>query len=52
MLKRTIYPLILPSIIIILSAVLAWRWHELLVLVGDANKVHALLIVFPIFPYI
>jgi len=50
--KRTIYPLILPSVIIILSAVLVWRWHELLVLVGDGNKVHALLIVFPIFPYI
>ena len=52
MLKRSIYPLILPSVIIILSVVLVWRWHELLVLVGDANKVHALLIVFPIFPYI
>jgi diguanylate cyclase (GGDEF)-like protein len=51
-LKRTIYPLILPFVLIILSTVLVWRWHELLVLVDDGNKVHALLIVFPIFPNI
>jgi diguanylate cyclase (GGDEF)-like protein len=52
MLKRTVYPLILPSVLIVLSAVLIWRWHELLVLVNDIDKVHALLILLPIFPYI
>ncbi len=51
-LKRTIYPLILPSVVIILSAALVWRWHELLVLVGDATKINALLTLLPIFPYI
>jgi diguanylate cyclase (GGDEF)-like protein len=38
--------------IIILSAVLVWRWHELLVLINDANQMAALLTVLPIVPYI
>jgi GGDEF domain-containing protein len=50
--KRTIYPLVLPFLLIILSSVLIWHWHELLVLVDDANKVNAFLIVLPIFPNI
>jgi hypothetical protein len=38
----------LPSVIIILSAVLVWRWHELLVLINDADQVFALLTLLPI----
>jgi GGDEF domain-containing protein len=50
--KRTIYPLILPTTILVLAAVLTWQWDKILVMVNDGRQLQTLPLVLPIIPYL
>lgn len=50
--KRTIYPLVLPSALIILSAVTIAYWNDLLHATSGVEEFSALLIILPKIPYL
>ena len=50
--KRTIYPLILPTTILILAAVLTWQWDKILLMVNDGRQLQTLPLILPIIPYL
>jgi diguanylate cyclase (GGDEF)-like protein len=49
--KRIIYPLIIPTILIILSAVVIWKWPSLVQKVNQVKELRALLVILPVLPY-
>ena len=49
--KRSIYPLILPTMLLILATVLIWQWDKILLIISDAKKIQALLLILPVIPY-
>ncbi len=49
--KRTIYPLILPTTILILAVVLIWQWDKILLMIGDGKQIHTVLLILPVIPY-
>jgi diguanylate cyclase (GGDEF)-like protein len=50
--KRDTYPLIIPAIFILLSALLAWQWPGLIKQVGKVKEVRALFTILPLLPYV
>ena len=50
--KRSIYPLILPLMILVLSAVLIWQWDKILPMVRNPRHLQALLVILPMLPSI
>lgn len=50
--KKLIYPLIIPSILILLSGLLVLRWPYLLQRAKDVNEVRAFLVLLPLLPYV
>ncbi len=49
--KRTIYPLILPTMILILAGVLIWQWDKILLMIGNGRQIQAILLILPVIPY-
>lgn len=50
--KRTIYPLIIPACLIILSALVIWKWPDLMEKVSGVKEVKAALVILPVLPYV
>jgi len=50
--KRTIYPLILPTTILVLAAVLTWQWDKILLMINDGRQLQTLPLILPIIPYL
>ena len=50
--KRSIYPLILPLMILVLAGVLIWQWDKILPLVRNPTHLQALLVILPLVPSI
>ena len=50
--KRTIYPLIVPACLIILSALVIWKWPDLMEKVSGMKEVKAALVILPVLPYV
>lgn len=48
--KRSIYPLILPLMILVLAGVLIWQWDKILPLVRNPRHLQALLVILPMVP--
>ncbi|MBW1742917.1 MAG: GGDEF domain-containing protein [Deltaproteobacteria bacterium] len=49
--KRIVYPLIIPTVLIILSAVVIWKWPSLVQRVNEVKELRALLVILPVLPY-
>ncbi|MFC1488593.1 GGDEF domain-containing protein [Thermodesulfobacteriota bacterium] len=49
--KRTIYPFIIPALIIILAAITIWQWPALMRKVNEVEKLRAFLVILPVMPY-
>lgn len=49
--KRTIFPLIIPAILIIVSALIVWKWPELVKQIRGMGELKALLLILPFLPY-
>ncbi len=50
--KRTLYPFILPALIVVISALLVWTWPGLIKKAISFKEIKALLIVLPLLPYL
>lgn len=50
--KRTIYPLIVPAVLIILSALIIWKWTLLTQKVSGVKELRALFVILPVLPYV
>jgi len=50
--KRTIYPFILPVLLIVISAVTLWKWPSLMNEASNIREIRAFLVILPIMPYI
>jgi len=50
--KRTIYPLIVPAVLIILSALIIWKWTLLTQKVSGVKELKALFVILPVLPYV
>ena len=50
--KRTIYPLIVPAGLIIFSALVIWKWPDLMQKVNGVKEVKAVLVILPVLPYV
>ncbi|MGD8521313.1 MAG: GGDEF domain-containing protein [Desulfobacterales bacterium] len=50
--KRSIYPLILPLMILVLAGILIWQWDKILPLVRNPRHLQALLVILPMLPSI
>lgn len=50
--KRTIYPLILPVLLIVISAVTLWNWPSLMNKSSNVREIKAFLVILPLMPYI
>jgi diguanylate cyclase (GGDEF)-like protein len=50
--KRTIYPLILPTTILILATVLVWQWDKILLMINNGRQLQTLPLILPIIPYL
>jgi len=50
--KRTIYPLIIPAGLIIFSALVIWKWPDLMQKVNGVKEVKAVLVILPVLPYV
>ena len=49
--KRTVYPLILPAILVLLAAIAVAKWPDLLQMKSQIKEIKALLEILPILPY-
>ncbi|MBW1860407.1 MAG: GGDEF domain-containing protein [Deltaproteobacteria bacterium] len=49
--KRIVYPLIIPTVLIILSALVIWKWPDLVHKINQVKELRALLIILPVLPY-
>jgi diguanylate cyclase (GGDEF)-like protein len=49
--KRTFYPLIIPAVLIILSALVIWKWPSLVQKVSQVEELRAFLVILPLLPY-
>ena len=50
--KRTIYPFILPVLLIVISAVTLWKWPSLINKASNIREIRAFLVILPMMPYI
>jgi len=50
--RRTLYPLLLPLLVIIIAALTLWKWPGLLKTVQGTKELRALLIMLPVLPYV
>ncbi|MBW1999627.1 MAG: GGDEF domain-containing protein [Deltaproteobacteria bacterium] len=50
--KSSFYPLIIPSLLILVSILLAWQWPIILKKVSKVDELKALLVLIPLFPYV
>ncbi len=50
--KRTIYPFILPVLLIVISAVTLWNWPSLMNKASNVREIKAFLVILPLMPYI
>lgn len=49
--KRIVYPLIIPTVLVILSALVIWKWPDLVQKVNQVKELRALLVILPVLPY-
>lgn len=49
--KQIVYPLIIPTVLIILSAVVIWKWPNLTHKINQVKELKALLVILPVLPY-
>lgn len=49
--KRTIYPFVIPALIIILAAITIWQWPTLMQKVNEIEKLRAFMVILPVMPY-
>ena len=50
--KRLFAPLIIPSLLIILSMIIGWQWDRMLMQANYDNELTAFIVIFPIVPYL
>lgn len=50
--KRTAYPLLVPAVLIILSAWVVWQWPGLLKHIEEIKELRALMLILPMLPYV
>jgi len=50
--KRDTYPLVIPAIFILISALLVWQWPSLKDQFGKVGRLGALITILPLFPYV
>ncbi len=49
--KRTVYPFIIPSLLIVLSATSLWKWPDIIQTANEAKELRTLLAILPVIPY-
>ena len=49
--KQIVYPLIIPTVLIILSSVVIWTWPNLAHKINQVKELKALLVILPVLPY-
>lgn len=49
--KRAIYPLILPAVLILISAILVWKWPDLTREGEGVKEINAFILILPLLPY-
>jgi diguanylate cyclase (GGDEF)-like protein len=49
--RRIVYPLIIPTVLIILSVLVIWMWPSLVQKVNQVKELKALLVILPVVPY-
>ena len=49
--KQIVYPLIIPTVLIIFSAVVIWTWPNLAHEINQVKELKALLVILPVLPY-
>jgi diguanylate cyclase (GGDEF)-like protein len=49
--KRITYPLLIPTALIVLSALAVWKWHGLMKQVEGVMELRGLLLILPLLPY-
>lgn len=49
--KRTVYPFIIPALLIILSATMLWKWPDIIQKVNEIKELRAFLLILPVIPY-
>jgi diguanylate cyclase (GGDEF)-like protein len=50
--KRIVYPLIIPTVLIVLSAIVVWKWPDLVQKVNQVKELKAFLVILPVLPYV
>ncbi len=50
--KRTIYPFILPVLLIVITTVMLWNWPKLMDKASNIKEIKAFLVILPLMPYI
>ena len=51
-LKRTIYPLFIPVMLILLSSAIIIKWPDLIRQINDVKEIRAIVVIMPLMPYI
>ena len=49
--RRIVYPLIIPAVLIILSVLVIWKWPGLVQKVNQVKELRAFLVILPVLPY-
>ena len=50
--RRTIYPLFIPALLILLSSAIILKWPDLMIRMNDVRELRAILVLMPFAPYI
>ena len=50
--RRTIYPLFIPGVLILLSSAIIIKWPDLMIRMNDARELRAIMVLIPFAPYI
>ncbi len=50
--RRTIYPLFIPAVLILLSSAIIIKWPDLLIRMNDVRELRAIMVLMPFVPYI